>query len=271
MLENKIKNLLPDVIEKKFNQGDFIFRENEKDSNFYFILKGDVEISKLTSGGQEKVIAELEKGEFLGEGILSGDEKKPASAKAMNEVILLVLDHQVFQKYISEDPKKMIEFLLLVLDSTSDRLTSTNAKLLAIYEINQIISMYRDDLKLLALHLIQNLTLLTDSKGGVFMTKNPFSETYQVIYSSIEAFKPSIFKSSQLAQTQVIDYNGEKGLILSIEEAGSILMVKSGEYDDDQIRVLSLMSEQIATALKDVSQKASDKAKKILESKHFDL
>ena len=80
----EIQKILMLADEKQFEAGDMIFEEGKEDNNFYIVLKGDIEILKKTTEGKPKVIAEVESGEFLGEGVLSGITIKPASAKAIS-------------------------------------------------------------------------------------------------------------------------------------------------------------------------------------------
>lgn len=258
--------------EKAFEPGEMIFEEGSDDHNLYVILKGDVEISKKTTEGQPKVIAELEKGEFLGEGVLSGITKKPASAKAISETTLLLLSRDNFEKLMKEEPTTVVDFLLSVLEAANSRLTKTNSKLLALYEINQLMNMYRDDLQKLSQSLISKLITITGSQDGLLLMKNPFTKAYRVIYSTSPDLNEQSFSEDDLNKAQ--KFSNEKGqfLIVNLRDMGSLVLrrdKKSPPYVDDQLHFLALTAEQIASTIKEASEQASEKARKMLERKQF--
>lgn len=272
MNPQEIQQFLSEATEKEYQSGEVIFEEGQRDSNFYFIVEGSVEISKKDSAGKPKVIAELESGEFLGEGILSGSNLKPATAKTNAPAHLLILSHDEFLKLSEEKPKKMVEFLLMVLESTNERLTQTNTKLLSLFEINQILSLYQEDPKTLSQHVLTKLISLTDSQNGLFFIKNPFSESYRLLYSTFDTNENN-YPKNWLSQTQKLQINQSEAVNLSLGDSGAIILIKEKNqpFSDDQIKILSLIAEQMASVLKNAMENAAEKAKKILERKHFEI
>jgi CRP-like cAMP-binding protein len=260
--------------EKNFKQGEIIFKEGDIHPNFYLILKGTVEISKKTTDGNSKVIAEIGEGEFLGEGALSGTTKKPATAVATSDVIAMSISVESFEKLMEKDPKTVVDFLLSVLAGANNRLAETNTNLMALYEMSQLMHMYADDLNGLANGIIEKLVAITDSKDGIFLLKNPFSESYRVIYSSSKELDLSALNGYDLGRTQ--NLNDEKGrfLIVNLKDMGNIVLrrsAESAEYDTHLLRLVTLVADQAANTVKEASEKASLKAKKLLERKHFDI
>ena len=271
---HEIQKILEISEEKKFEAGQAIFEEGMEDSNFYIILKGDIEISKKTTEGKEKVIAELEVGEFLGEGILSGTTIKPASAKAISETVLMAFSYESFEKLTQDDSKAAVDFLLSVVEAVNSRLSKTNVKLMALYEISQLTSMYRDDLKQLASGLINKMIAITDSKAGILFMKNPFATTYLVLHTSDPSLSESEFSEYDLDKTQKVSNEKGQFVMVALNGVGSFVLKRDldyAHYDDDQIRLLVLIAEQMAHAIKEASSQASEKAKKMLERKHFEM
>ncbi len=271
---HEIQKILEISQEKKFEAGQFIFEEGMEDSNFYIILKGDIEISKKTTEGKGKVIAELEVGEFLGEGILSGATTKPTSAKAISETVLMAFSYESFEKLIQDDSKAAVDFLLSVVEAVNGRLSKTNVKLMALYEINQLTSMYRDDLNQLASGLINRMIAITDSKAGILFMKNPFADTYRILYTSDPNLSEATFSEYDLNKTQKISNDDGKFVLVDLSGVGSFVLRRDldyADYEDDQIRLLVLIADQMANAIKDASSQASEKAKKMLERKHFEM
>lgn len=77
--------------EETFKKGDIIFRENSAGDWVYVILSGSVEISK-TAGGKKFVVAILHEGEVFGELSFLGGIKRTATARAIENVTLGVIE-----------------------------------------------------------------------------------------------------------------------------------------------------------------------------------
>ncbi|MBU0727859.1 cyclic nucleotide-binding domain-containing protein, partial [Patescibacteria group bacterium] len=170
----QITKILDIASDARFNEGEYILKEGQENPNFYIIMQGEVEITKRTSSGQDKVIAHLKSGEFFGEGALSGHILKPASARALTDLQCMSVSYDDFNKLIESDATTGVEFIQSVLGSVSYRLNQTNVKMLALYEINKLMGIYRDDLNNLGRALVEKLLNITDSKAGIMLLKNPF-------------------------------------------------------------------------------------------------
>jgi len=270
----EIQKILKISEEKNFKEGEVIFKEGEVHPNFYIILKGNVEISKKTTEGLLKVIAQIGAGEFLGEGALSGTIKKPATAQAVTDVAAVVISIKSFEKLMEENPRTVVDFLLSVLQAANTRLAETNTILLALYEMSRLMDSCGEDLKLLANGIIDKLVAITESKDGIFLLKNPFSTTYRVIYSSSEELNEQMLTGYDLGKTQnVTDKNGQL-MIVNLKDLGCIVLrrsVQSALFNTSQQRLIILVAEQAAATIKDASDKASMKAKKMLERKRFEM
>jgi CRP-like cAMP-binding protein len=270
----EIKKVLDLSDEKIFQPGEIIFKEGEEDHQFYILLKGNVEISKSTSEGESKVIAEVNVGEFLGEGVLSGVVKKPATAKAIDEVVLLSLTDADFSDLTKENPQVAVHFLLSVVEAVNGRLSKTNTKLLALFEISQLLHEHRDDLEELAKGLIRKLIAITTSQEGALLLKKPFSNDYRIIHSSSEVLTLDDLEEFDLTEAQMI--SNEKGhwLIENLKDLGVLVLHRGRDrqpYEDDQFRLLGLIADQVANMIKEASEQASEKAREMLHQKHFQL
>lgn len=257
--------------EKKFMAGEMIFEEDSYNPNFYIIQKGNVEISKRTTEGVSKVIAQIGSGEFLGEGTLSGMGKKPASAKAITDVKTICFSVNDFKKLINDESEIAVDFLLAVLGSANARLSKTNTKLLALYEINQIMHMHLDDLNGLAKNLINELIAITESNDGILCLKNPFSTTYRTIYSTSDNLDVNTFAKYDLEKTQQISIGNDMFLFINLNNLGFLALTRKNEYDSDQLRFMMLIAEQAAHIIKEASDKAAEKAKRMLNRKQYNI
>jgi CRP-like cAMP-binding protein len=80
-----------------FSQG------NEADAVFY-IKKGKVKVTVVSKLGKEAVIAILGTDEFIGEGCLSGQPKRLATASAMTECVTMRVAKTEIQRVLREEP-----------------------------------------------------------------------------------------------------------------------------------------------------------------------
>lgn len=269
-----IQKILSFGQERSYSDGDILFKEGEDDPNFYIILSGEVEVSKKTSDGDSKVIAQVGEGDFIGEGVLFGMVNKSASAKAMTHTKALLISADKFEKLFEDEPSEAANFMLYIVELANNRLTKANSKLLALYEINQIMHIFRDDTGVLAKNLIEKLIVITDSKYGILLSKNPFSNTYSVIHSTLSDLNEKSFDGLDLGRTCITEYKNRKYMIIDLEGQGALVLVREAdadEYEADELRFLMLISEQLASVIKEAFEKESEKAKKMLERKHFEV
>jgi CRP/FNR family transcriptional regulator, cyclic AMP receptor protein len=85
-------------------KSEIIFSQgNDADSVFY-IKKGKVKVTVVSKLGKEAVIAILGTDEFVGEGCLSGQLKRLATASAMTECVTMRVAKTELQRVLREEP-----------------------------------------------------------------------------------------------------------------------------------------------------------------------
>ncbi len=109
---------------KSYTAGASIFSEGEPSEHAYRILAGEVEISMQTSAGPV-ILAHLHEGEIFGEMGLVADRPRSASAKALTETQVEVVDEVAFHEVILRDPAKLEPYVA----SLFERLRTTDALL----------------------------------------------------------------------------------------------------------------------------------------------
>jgi CRP/FNR family cyclic AMP-dependent transcriptional regulator len=76
----------------KFKTGETIFSQGDACKNVMYIQEGGVKLAVVSKAGKEAVVALLGPGDFLGEGALAGQPLRIATAKAVTQSTLLVID-----------------------------------------------------------------------------------------------------------------------------------------------------------------------------------
>ncbi|MBU1682566.1 cyclic nucleotide-binding domain-containing protein [Patescibacteria group bacterium] len=270
----QIQKILHIAQDQNFKSGEFILKEGEENPYFYIVMQGEVEITKKTSTGQDKIIAHLKSGEFFGEGALSGHIIKPASAKAITDVQLMTFSYDDFNKLIDEAAETGVEFLQSVLGAVTNRLNQTNIKLLALYEINKLMGVFRDDLNNLGKGLVEKLIAITESRDGIMLLKNPFSETYRTIYTTTAEMDKNTFSEFLKDDLKIFAKDGYQYLLVKLKDVGLLVLRRNkgdAHFEDDHLRMIALVAEQAANTIESASRRAADKAKNILHQKKFVL
>lgn len=88
---------------RDFPKGEVLFREGEAGEYMYVVQSGVVQISRKM-GGLERVLANLGRGEFLGEMALLNDKPRNATATVTEDARMLVIDRQTLESMLVRSP-----------------------------------------------------------------------------------------------------------------------------------------------------------------------
>ncbi|MBA7628227.1 Cyclic AMP receptor protein [subsurface metagenome] len=89
--------------ERQLMPGEVLFHEGDTGEVMYFIRKGKIKIS-VGEEDQEKVFAVLKEGDFFGEMAVIDGSPRSASATAIEETDLIIIDKESFISKINENP-----------------------------------------------------------------------------------------------------------------------------------------------------------------------
>ena len=106
--------------EETYQDGQIIFEEGSFGEWIYVILSGTVEISKKV-GGQKVIIRRLEPEEVFGELGFLGIKERTATARAIGETTLGVIDHE----FVAEEFNKLSGDFRIILEAVVKRLKET--------------------------------------------------------------------------------------------------------------------------------------------------
>ncbi len=102
------------------NKGDVIFSQGDDADHVYYVKKGKIKISVVSSQGKEAVIAILGHNDLLGEGCLNGQPKRLGSAICITECQIIKIAKLDIQKMIRSKPE-FSQFFITYLLARNER------------------------------------------------------------------------------------------------------------------------------------------------------
>jgi uncharacterized protein (TIGR02266 family) len=158
--------------EETYQDGEIIFKEGSSGDWVYAVISGSVEISK-TVGGEKAVLAVLGQGEVFGELGFIGGIKRTATARAVGDTTLGVLDRFVMDKEFNNLSSAFRSILVAIVQRFQkmiDRANSFSSR--SVTRIPETLSLsYKDGQSYIEAYT-DNL-----SRGGLFIkTANPLEQ-----------------------------------------------------------------------------------------------
>jgi CRP/FNR family cyclic AMP-dependent transcriptional regulator len=98
-----------------YGKNQKVFIQGDPADSVFYIRDGKVKISVVSERGKEAVVALHGKGDFFGEGCLTGQPRRLASAVAMTECVLLRLDKAAVVRVLHDEPKFSEMFMAYLL------------------------------------------------------------------------------------------------------------------------------------------------------------
>ena len=88
----------------KYRDGETVFSQGKPADAVFYIQKGKVKITVVSEQGKEAVVAVLGPDEFCGEGCLTGQPLRLATATAMADCEIMRVDKAVMVRVLHEEP-----------------------------------------------------------------------------------------------------------------------------------------------------------------------
>ena len=88
----------------KYQKDKVIFSQGDPADAVFYIQKGQVKITVVSEQGKEAVVAVLGPDEFCGEGCLTGQPRRMATATAMTECEIMRLEKAAIVRVLHEEP-----------------------------------------------------------------------------------------------------------------------------------------------------------------------
>lgn len=96
--------LLPHVQKRHYRRGQILFVEGEIGSSVYFVLSGQVKLSKSTPGDAEQILDWCGPYDCFAEVLLLEAGSYPATAEVLQDSILLILNNNVMPHILETNP-----------------------------------------------------------------------------------------------------------------------------------------------------------------------
>lgn len=109
---------------KTFKAGTALFHENDRSRELYIIQSGNIKIYKM-SGNREIEIVVLGKGAVFGEMALIDGKPRSASARAVNDCSVVIIDSETFNQKIAGVPS----WFMSIIKMASSKIRQANERL----------------------------------------------------------------------------------------------------------------------------------------------
>lgn len=113
------------VRRRRYDRGSPIFFEGDPGGSLLVIVCGSVKIHKIAEDGREKTLTMLEAGDFFGEMSIFDGAERSASAEALADCEVIVIDRERFLDLLKSAPGIAADIALAL----ADRLRRTNEDL----------------------------------------------------------------------------------------------------------------------------------------------
>lgn len=107
--------------ERRYKSGEIIFREGDASTSAYVLVSGQVELAKNNASKPVR-LSLLEPGEMFGEMGLVDNSPRSATARAVSEVVVDIVEKEDFIQAVRETP----DVALTVIGNLAERLRATN-------------------------------------------------------------------------------------------------------------------------------------------------
>jgi CRP-like cAMP-binding protein len=98
-----------------YGKNQTVFAQGDPADSVFYIREGKVKISVLSERGKEAVVALHDKGDFFGEGCLTGQPRRLATAATMTDCVVMRLDKAAILGVLHDEPKFSELFLAYLL------------------------------------------------------------------------------------------------------------------------------------------------------------
>ena len=89
----------------KYQKNETIFRQGDSADAVFYIIDGECKVTVVSEKGKEAVVALPEKGDFFGEGCLTGQPRRLGTVTTITKSEIMRLDKVTMMRAIHDEPK----------------------------------------------------------------------------------------------------------------------------------------------------------------------
>ncbi len=101
-----------------YKEGQAIFSQGDTADAIFYTLDGKVKVTVISEQGKEAIVALLGPDSFFGEGCLTGQQVRMATATAMTECTIMTVEKKAMIRVLHDEPKFSEMFIAHLLDRT---------------------------------------------------------------------------------------------------------------------------------------------------------
>jgi CRP-like cAMP-binding protein len=98
-----------------YGKNDRVFVQGDAADSVFYVQEGKVKVCVLSELGKEAVVALHGKGDFFGEGCLSGQPVRLATVAAVTDCVIMRIDKAIMVRVLQDQPKFSEMFLSYIL------------------------------------------------------------------------------------------------------------------------------------------------------------
>ena len=179
---------------RTYKAHDIIFSQGDTCDGVFYVQEGSCKSTVVSEKGKEAVVALHNKGDFFGEGCLSGQTRRLATATALTDCSLLRLDNAAIRRVIHEQTE-FAEFFLA-------RMLARSARV----EADLVDQLFNSSEKRLARQLLLLANFAKEGKSeliDVKISQGTLAEMIGTTRSRVSFFM------NKFRKLGLIDYNGD--------------------------------------------------------------
>jgi CRP/FNR family transcriptional regulator, cyclic AMP receptor protein len=179
---------------RKYKAHDIIFAQGDPCDGVFYVQEGKCKMTVVSERGKEAVVALHDKGDFFGEGCLTGQTRRLATAAAMTDCELLTLNIATIRRLIHEQTE-FSEFFIA-------RLLAQSARV----EADLVDQLFNSSEKRLARQLLLLANFAKDGKSELIEVKISQGTLAEMIGTTRSRVS---FFMNKFRKLGLIDYNGD--------------------------------------------------------------
>lgn len=104
-----------------YRKNQKLFAQGDPADSVFYVQEGQVKVCVISELGKEAVVALHKKGDFFGEGCLTGQPLRLATVIAMTDCVIMRLDKASIARVIRDEPKFSEFFMAYILARNAPR------------------------------------------------------------------------------------------------------------------------------------------------------